>query len=154
MVDVYAVLSGSGNGEFFATMLRDSFLPPPTKHPLAIELAETSNAYHAESRVILPILKADQEMSTYAAQLARLCQEIREVVVQRKSGDRSQVSSLNTKFLHCKQQVDGLQKQLSRVWNSTVPAQFLSGFRHDHLPQRIRGIFERVCIIRLTSNEL
>ena len=144
MIDVSATLSGSGNGEFFATMLRDNGLPQTNQHLLAMELARSSNLHHGDARVIQPILEVDREISIHVAHLAHLGREMREVVVQRRFGDQSQTASLDNRFLHCKQQIEKMQEQFRRTWNSTVPAQFLSGFEHNHMPERIRGIFEKV----------
>lgn len=144
MIDINALLSGSGNGEFVESLLRSNLIPAASEHPLAIGLTEASNVQYGDAEVVLSILRVNRAVSILAARLGHLARDIREMLVRLRADDQSQAVSPRTEILNGQQQVLELREMFKRTWNNQLPAQLISHYRNEDVPERARGVFEHV----------
>ncbi|OJD27852.1 hypothetical protein ACJ73_00755 [Blastomyces percursus] len=76
-IDLYALFSGTGTGEFIGAVLKNDMIPPPTLHLYPLGPDGTS-IIHPEERDILPtILQLNHDIFVLAARLGLLASEFR-----------------------------------------------------------------------------
>lgn len=144
LIDINALLSGSGSGEFVEAMLRSNLIPAASEHPLAIGLTEASGVQYGDTELVLSILGVNRAVSILAARLGHLARDIRELLVRRRADDQSQVAASRIEIRNGQQQVLELQERLRRTWNNQLPAQLTSRYENQNVPERARGVFEHV----------
>ena len=144
MIDINALLSGSGNGDFVEAMLRSNLIPAASEHPLAIGLTELGGVQYADMELVMSILEVNRAISILAAHLGQLARGIRENNLRRMGSDHSQAAALRAEIANRQQQVLELRERFRRAWNNQLPAQLTSHYKSHHVPERARGVFENV----------
>ena len=143
MIDINAVLSGTGNGEFVETMLRSNLIPSGDEHFLALGLA-TASLPSISAETLRSIIDFNRTVCILAAHLGLLSREIRENIAHYDLGNHPQPESLQTEILHGRQRILDLQARLRRAWITQMPAQLASSYNNEGLPEIVRGIYEHV----------
>ena len=145
MIDVYAMLSGSGQGEFVGTMLRNNLLPAANEHPLALGIFRSASTYAEEMEITRSILEVNRAISILAANLAQLALETRSLLPPRRPTGPSHISAPRSDTLHAQQRkIVEWREHFRRTWNSRTSSQYGSSYDQAALPEQAHGIFEHV----------
>ena len=145
MIDVYAMLSGSGRGEFVDTILRNNLLPAANEHPLALGILRSSGTYADEVESIRSIMEVNRAISILAANLAQLALETRTLLSPPRSGEPSHTSASRSETLRAQQRkIIEWREHFRRTWNSRTSSQYGPGYDQAALPEQVHGIFEHV----------
>ncbi|KAI9717547.1 MAG: hypothetical protein M1812_004688 [Candelaria pacifica] len=155
IIDMYASLSGSGEGEFIDTALKRDLIPPLHEQlpPLGIE---GSNNYYPEEREVFPaVLSLNRKMILLAARLGGLARGLRISVAQGLPGNASLSESVEMTAINRRGQVNEIQWAFRRLWTeesrNCLPEDWIHTDRR--LPTRVQGVFEhayalyRACMI-------
>lgn len=136
VIDLEALFSGAGSGDFVGPMLKSDLVPPPSYHLYPLGVDGSSVVYGNELDTLPVILQLDYEVTVLAIQLALLSREVRNTV-----GDGRIRQA----------QVYELQEGLRELW--TTPRVRLISQNTNGLPIRSMRLFEhaqtlyRACII-------
>ncbi len=76
-VDLDALFSGAGSGEFVGSMLKTDLIPPPSLHLFPLGLDGSSIVYAEELESLPTLLQLDYEVTILAVRLALLSHEFR-----------------------------------------------------------------------------
>ncbi|KIV78327.1 hypothetical protein PV11_10054 [Exophiala sideris] len=147
LIDLDALFSGAGRGEFVGSMLRSDNIPPPSFHQYPLGLDGSSIVYGDEVESLPIVLQLDYEVTILAIRLALLAHDYRRDttfnasnVLQRAQVTRSRQS-----------QIFELQDALRQLW--VTPAVAMISQNVDNMPNRPKQILEhaatlyRACII-------
>lgn len=77
-IDLDALFSGAGTGEFVTNMLENECIPPPSYHLFPLGADGSSLVYNEEKETLPTILTIDYEVTIMAMRLAMLAQEFRQ----------------------------------------------------------------------------
>jgi hypothetical protein len=146
MIDLDALFTGAGSGEFVGTMLKSDLIPPPSFHLFPLGMDGSSVVYQNELETLPIILQLDYEVTVLAVRLALLSQEFRQdptfgtdSVIQRERGVRLRQS-----------RVYELQESLRQLW--ATPQVMMIG-NVETMPFRSKRLYDhaatlyRACII-------
>lgn len=147
LIDLDALFSGAGSGDFVGTMLKNDIIPPPSfqLHPLGID--GSSVVYANELDTLPTILQLDFEITILAATLALLAHEYRQDTTFGRSGPLQ--TDRDTRMRQSR--IYELQEQLRQTW--LTPAVLMIGQNVEILPVRSKRLFEhaatlyRACIL-------
>ncbi|QSS62291.1 hypothetical protein I7I51_04468, partial [Histoplasma capsulatum] len=76
-IDLYALFSGTGTGEFIATVLKNDMIPSPGSHLYPLGQDGTSVIYPEEMDILPTILQLNHDIFVLAARLGLLASEFR-----------------------------------------------------------------------------
>ncbi|RMZ92691.1 hypothetical protein DV736_g66, partial [Chaetothyriales sp. CBS 134916] len=147
MIDLDALFTGAGSGEYVGAMLKADIIPPPSFHLYPLGMDGSSVVYPNEVDSLPTILQLDFEVTVLAVRLALLAQEFRQDATFGKNG--SQQRDRDTRIRQSR--IFELQEQLRQLW--AAPAVMMLGQNTNHLPTRSKRLFEhtstlyRACII-------
>ncbi|ERF75071.1 hypothetical protein EPUS_04853 [Endocarpon pusillum Z07020] len=151
-IDLYALFSGAGTGEFVGTMLKNDMMPPPSFHLYPLSPDGSSIIYAGETESLPTILQLNYEVTVLAVRLGLLAQELRRDATA-LAFDSQEMGShhrhVSTKLRQ--QRVYELQEALRQLWLS--PSTLMLGQQPEMLPPRSRQSFEhasalyRACLI-------
>ena len=144
MIDIYAVLSGSGTGEFVETMLKRNLIPNAIDHLPPVGLTGPSTMYADEVDTMPQALEFNRAISILAARFGHLARRIRQGLAQRIHAAQPMTTSGHLEILRRQRRNEELQHELRRVWNTQMPTALTAGYRDANLPERVRGVFEHV----------
>ena len=148
-VDLYALFSGAGRGEFVGTMLREEVIPPPGFHLFPLGTDGSSIVYANEINTLPTILQLNYEVTLLAIRLAMLSMELRNEINLIDSEMHSHQRDFNTKLRLSR--VYEIQESMRALW--IAEPVLLVGQQPDPLPPRSRHLFDnaaalyRACII-------
>lgn len=146
-IDLDALFSGAGTGEFVSSMLNNDIIPPPSFHLYPLGPDGSSVVYADEVETLPTILQLDYEVTLLAARLALLSYEFRH-------DDAFNVSDMMHKNQATRirqSQIFELQEALRQLW--VAPAVMMVGQHLENLPTRSNQLYEhaatlyRSCII-------
>ena len=149
-IDLYALFSGAGRGDFVGTMLREEMIPPPGFHLYPLGPDGSSIVYANEINTLPTILQLNYEVTLIAARLGLLAQELRQeamVNTGKEVGSRQRHYDTRIRL----SRVFELQESLRALW--LVESVVLIGQQVESLPIRSKQLFEhvsslyRACII-------
>lgn len=144
-IDLDALLSGLGTGEFVGHMLKNDLIPPPSFHlyPLG---ADGSSVVYPEERDTLPtVLQLDYEVTLHAIRLGLLASEFRADPAFETYDTRQREATIKVR----QNRILDIQEGLQHLW--TVPA--VQELAHARLSTRAQRLFHhawtlfRACII-------
>ncbi|RMD44320.1 hypothetical protein DV735_g871, partial [Chaetothyriales sp. CBS 134920] len=147
MIDLDALFTGAGSGEYVGEMLKGDIIPPPSFHLYPLGVDGSSIVYPEEVDSLPTILQLDFEVTVLAVRLGLLAQEFRRDTIFGQNG--SQQRDRDTRIRQSR--IFELQEQLRQLW--AAPAVMMLGANTDHLPTRSKRLFEhtstlyRACII-------
>lgn len=147
LIDLDALFSGAGRGEFVGSMIRSDNIPLPSFHQYPLGLDGSSIVYAEEVESLPTVLQLDYEVTILAIRLALLAHEYRKDttfnathVLQRAHTTRSRQT-----------QIFEIQDALRQLW--VTPAVAMITQNVDNLPNRPKQTLEhaatlyRACII-------
>lgn len=135
-IDLDALFSGAGTGEYVGTMLKNDIVPPPSFHLFPLGADGSSVVYSTELESLPIILQLDYEVTILATRLALLAQEFRSETVY--GLQNAQQRDRDTRLKQGR--VLELQEQLRQLW--IAPATILIARNVDALPARSKRLFE------------
>jgi Fungal specific transcription factor domain len=151
-IDLYALFSGAGTGEFVGTMLKNDMMPPPSFHLYPFGVDGSSIVYAEETESLPAILQLNYEVTVLAVRLGLLAQELRRDATA-LTFDSQEIGShqrhVSTKIRQ--RRVFELQEAFRHLWVS--PTILMLGQQPEMLPPRSRQSFEhagalyRACLI-------
>jgi Fungal specific transcription factor domain len=151
-IDLYALFSGAGPGEYVGTMLKNDMMPPPSFHLYPLGIDGASIVYAEETESLPVILQLNYEVTILAVRLGLLAQELRRDATA-LAFDSHEIGShqrhVSTKIRQ--RRVFELQEALRQLWAS--PNILMLGQQPGMLPPRSRQAFEhasalyRSCLI-------
>ncbi|KIW42503.1 uncharacterized protein PV06_06048 [Exophiala oligosperma] len=146
-IDLDALFSGAGRGEFVGYMLQHDNIPGPSFHLHPLGVDGSSVVYSGELESLPSILQLDYEVTILAVRLALLASEF-----------RNDTTFATANYLHRAQAVQirqgrtfELQESLRQLWLN--PAVSMIGQMSHSLPERSRQLYEhaaalyRACIL-------
>lgn len=146
-IDLDALFSGAGSGEFVGWMLNNDIIPPPSFHLYPLDHDGSSVVYADELDSLPTVLQLDYEVTILAIRLALLAHEFRQDitfnaadVVQRDQAIRIRQS-----------RIFELQEALRQLW--VTPGVTMITQSDETLPFRPKQLYEhaatlyRACII-------
>jgi Fungal specific transcription factor domain len=151
-IDLNALFSGAGRGEFVGTMLKNDMMPPPCFHLYPLGIDGSSVVYAEETESLPTILQLNYDVTTLAVRLSLLAQELRRDATSLTFDSReigSPERHLSTKIRQ--RRVHELQESFRRLWVS--PSVLMLRQKPQALPPRSRQFFEhasalsRACLI-------
>lgn len=137
-IDVHALLSGMGNGEFVETMLRRNLLPSGLKGDKNHRHHSGDTSTLTKYEALPSALAFHRRISTLAAELGLMARDMRAEEL-RNPHDRSPATIRGRQ-----DRIGKLQDTLRRTWNAQMPASVAKGYCNQVLPVGARGIFEHV----------
>jgi len=141
IIDIHALLSGSGEGSFIANMIGKGQVPTTADLLRTPELVESSARTTDEASMLPAVLDFHRSISLLAAELGFLAKDLRELSTQ---GLQEQPRARVARIGLWQQQVLAIQDKLKRTWRSQIPYALAADPRDQALPARIRGVFEHV----------
>jgi Fungal specific transcription factor domain len=151
-IDLYALFSGAGRGEFVGTMLKNDMMPPPSFHLQPLGLDGSSIVYAGETESLPTILQLNYEVTILAVRLGLLAQELQRDATA-LAFDSQEIGShqrhVSTKIRQ--RSVFELQEAFRHLW--VPPSILMLGQQPEMLPPRSRQSFEhasalyRACLI-------
>jgi hypothetical protein len=147
-IDLDALFSGAGTGEFVGSMLNNDIIPPPSFHLWPLGLDGSSVVYADEVESLPTILQLHYEITILAVRLALLAQELRH-----DSSISHSIPTQKTQTLRTRQdRIFDLQDGLRQLWlNPGV--MMVKEKKPEQLTDRARQLLEnastlyRACII-------
>jgi hypothetical protein len=151
-IDLYALFSGAGRGEFVGTMLKNDMMPPPSFHLYPLGIDGSSIVYVEETESLPAILQLNYEVTVLAVRLGLLAQELRRDASS-LTFDSQEIAShqrhVSTKLRQ--RRVFEIQEAFRNLWVS--PTILMLGQQPELLPPRSRQSFQhasalyRACLI-------
>ena len=148
-IDLYALYSGAGTGEFVGTMLKNDMIPPPSFHLYPLSMDGSSIIYAEETNTLPTVLQLNYEVIVLAVRLGLLAQELKHEAFFKREDVSQQEQHVDIKIRQSR--ILELQESLRQLW--VAPNIMLLGKRLDLLPRRSRQLFEhasslyRACLI-------
>ena len=148
-VDLYALFSGAGRGEFVGAMLRDEAIPPPGFHLFPLGPDGSSIVYADEINTLPIILQLNYEVTLLAIRLALLSLEWRQETVMTDADVTSHQRDFNTKLRLSR--LCELQESLRGLWISDPV--IMVGQQPETLPLRSKQLYDnastlyRACMV-------
>ena len=142
-IDLYALFSGAGSGEFVGTMLQNDMIPPPSFHLYPLGMDGSSIVYVEELQTLPTVLQLNYEVTLLAVRLGLLSQEFRKDVTidQIVDGTTLQQRHFDTKLRQSR--VYELQDALRHLWGSpSITALFSALSQSDGVPPRSKQLFD------------
>ncbi|ETI29066.1 hypothetical protein G647_01519 [Cladophialophora carrionii CBS 160.54] len=146
-IDLDALFSGAGSGEYVGSMLNNDLIPPPSFHLYPLGLDGSSVVYADEVDVLPTILQLDFEVTILAMRLALLAHEFRH-----DSAFSGADASRKEQAIRIRQsRIFELQESLRQLW--ITQAVVMINQKVDELRPRPRQVYEhaatlyRACII-------
>jgi len=145
-IDTYAVLSGSGTGEFVEAMLNNGLLTAAVDE-LPASSAGSNGIMSYEAHAAQSELEHHRSISLVAARLGLLARDLR-----RENTQQSGIFGATTELMRRQQQVNELRDLLRRTWHAQGSASEVLGYSNHHVPIESRGVFEHVSGRFLSGN--
>jgi hypothetical protein len=141
-IDLHAVFSGSGSGEFINTMLENDMMPPPSFHLYPLGLDGSSVIYTDEVDTLPAILQLNYDISILAARLGQLGRELRKEAVSQSFPNESVQKRIDTKMRQ--RRIFELQEAFRQLWQA--PTIILIEQSANSLPARSLEIYQQVSL--------
>jgi hypothetical protein len=148
-IDLDALYSGAGTGDFVATMLNNDMIPPPSFHLYPLGGDGSSVMYVEETDTLPIVLQLNYEVTVLAVRLGLLAKELKQEPAQGRAGYSLHAQHVDIRMRQSR--ILELQESLRQLW--VAPNIMLLGQRLDLLPRRSQQLFQhasslyRACII-------
>lgn len=146
MIDLDALFTGAGAGEYVGTMLKSDLIPPPSFHLYPLGMDGSSVVYQSELETLPVILQLDYEVTVLGVRLALLSQEFRQDSMFGNGSAKQRDREVRLR----QSRIFELQESLRQLW--ATPQVMMVG-QVERLPFRSKRLFEhaatlyRACII-------
>ncbi len=146
-IDLDALFSGAGSGEYVGSMLNNDLIPPPSFHLYPLGLDGSSVVYADEVDVLPTVLQLDYEVTILAMRLALLAHEFRQDTT---FGDMNAMQKEQTIRIR-QSRIFELQEALRQLW--VTQSVVMVNQKVDELATRPKQLYEhaatlyRACII-------
>lgn len=141
IIDIHALLSGSGKGSFIANMISQGQVPTTGDLLRTPELVESSARTTDEASMMPAVADFHRSISLLAAELGFLAKDLRKFSTQDlQEQPRARVARIGL----WQQQVLAVRDKLKRTWRTQIPYAVATDPRDQALPARIRSLFEHV----------
>ena len=151
MIDTYAILSGTGEGQYTDTILTRDLLPSAIEQLMPMEAAAPSTLVPKEYNKVLQVLECNRTISILAARLGYIARNIRQDYKQYAS-DLPPTTLIQVEIMRWQGQILELQDAL-RQCRLQIRACQASSYLDEDLPDRARSVFEHVSELSLNFNE-
>jgi Fungal specific transcription factor domain len=148
-IDLHALYSGAGTGDFVGTMLNNDMIPPPSFHLYPLGMDGSSIMYVEETDTLPIVLQLNYEVTVLAVRLGLLAKELKQEASQERHGFSLHEQHVDIRMRQSR--ILELQESLRQLW--VAPNIMLLGQRLDLLPRRSQQLFQqasslyRACII-------
>lgn len=142
MIDIYAVFSGAGAGEFVGTMLKNDMMPPPSFHLYPLAIDGSSIIYPNEADTLPAVLQLNYDISVLAARLGQLARELRKETLGQTYSEDGFMFQRHTNMRIRQRRVFEIQEEFRQLW--TAPNIVLLGQSMEVLPRRSREVYQHV----------
>ncbi|KAI9808256.1 MAG: hypothetical protein M1825_004713 [Sarcosagium campestre] len=155
VIDTYALLSASGNGDFVETILSRDMMPISEQQQHTICPLESSamSAQPESQDPYTTVLLFSQRMLRAAFKLGQTANEIRAGLVQRNQNSIQDGALTSTDLTNWQARSRMVQDTLRFVWENDMPQTAyasISGVSSGY-PPRIQAIFEHTCLLYWAS---
>jgi hypothetical protein len=134
-IDLYALISGAGTGEFLKAMLENNMLPDSKSQLYPLASSGYSVIYPEENATLPHILQLYYDTFVLASRLAFLASELRDDKV---CYDTSSPTAASSKWLY------EIRGRLQQLWNSADNHYLCQHM--ESLPQRSCEVFQNVSL--------
>ena len=144
-IDLDALFSGMGTGEFVSHLMKSDLIPPPSYHLYPLGEDGSSIVYPEEQTTLPTVLQLDYEVTLYAIQLGLLASDFRSDATYEVADSRQKHMIQKIR----QSRVSEIQEGLRHLW--TVPA--VQEIAQVQLPSRTQRVFHhawtlyRACMI-------
>ena len=142
-IDLYALFSGAGSGDFVGTMLKNDMIPPPSFHLYPLGMDGSSIIYQEETETLPVVLQLNYEITILAVRLGLLAQELKQEAAFRGQNTTLQDQHVDIKIRQSR--ILDLQESFRQLWLS--PNIMLLGQRISLLPHRTRQMVEHASLL-------
>ena len=149
MIDLEAIFSSAGSGEFVSAMLKSDLVPPPSYHLFPLGQDGSSIVYGHELETLPIILQLDYEVTTLAMRLGLLAHELRSQTSPQSATTGKPLIITDPRIRHAR--VYELVESLRELW-ATLSVNYIA--QHTQLlPARSAQLFDhaqllyRACVI-------
>lgn len=133
-MDLDALLSGMGSGEFVGHMLKNDLIPPPSFHLYPLGMDGSSVVYPEERETLPIVLTLDYEIMLHAVRLGLLAHEFRNDHAFGTADMRQKAMAVRVR----QSRVYDVQEGLRHLW--AVPA--IHDLAQTQLPVRSQRLFQ------------
>jgi hypothetical protein len=141
-IDIYAVFSGAGSGEFVETLMKNNIIPPPDSHQHPLGTDGSSIIYPEESDTLPTVLQLRYNVSVRGARLGLLAQELRKEARGQTYADEPFMTQKRIDTRVRQRRILKLQEEFRHLW--TVTNIVMLEQRLKLLPRRSKEIFQQV----------
>lgn len=155
-IDIYAMMSGAGTGDFVGTMLKNDMMPPPSFHLYPLGIDGSSIVYSHETDTLPLILQLNYEITVLAARLGLLAVELRHEAVEQKLSEDPSLAFRHTDARLRQGRIFELQEAFRQLW--TAPNIAMLHQNIEVLPKRSKEVLQnaavmyRACLIYSYTN--
>ena len=142
-IDIYALFSGAGHGEYVGSMLLTETIPLPQYHLYPLSSDGSSIVYSDEISTLPKVLQLNYEVTMRAAKLGFPAQELRREMAYMTEEMSSQQPHANTKLRQTR--VYELQESLRALWLVEPVTRITQSLKS--LPLRSKQLFEHATIL-------
>jgi hypothetical protein len=147
-IDIYALLSASGNGIFVEILLKDNMLPAPERTLPPITLGQESILYPEEQPFFPALHKLNQEVLLVALRVGQLARDLRAEAKLRQYENQSQLIPESLFIMNRRTRIQELHLSLenSRAsWGIRFPEYWTWLGSLQSLPHRVLAWVQHVC---------
>ena len=150
-IDLYALFSGAGSGEFIGAILENDMMPPPDSQLCPSAINGSSIIYPEETDTLPTLLQLNYKVTQLAGRLGLLARELRQETAGLAFMDDILQASQIVDLKPRQRTIFDIQDALRRLWAAPDIEHLKQSV--DLLPHRSRNVFEhalmlyRACII-------
>ena len=137
-VDINALLSGSGDGEFIAFILQNNLLPTSRQLHECGSFLTAGSLFPPEWEMMCSALDFHWQILAHAASIGHLAKQMRAAAAQLLQ------PVTHAQTVLWRQQADRARDLLFQTWNSQMPVSIASGYQARSLPEAVQENFEHV----------
>ena len=147
-LDLQALLSGSGSGEFVEAMLKDDMMPPPAFQLCPLGADGASIIYPEETDILPVVLQLNYKVTIIACRIGLLARELRNDTLDFSAFVTDLPSSMNQPIADARlreRRVNDLQDALRQLWTASNIIQLKDSV--TMLQGRSRRVFEHAIVL-------
>ena len=137
-IDINALLSGNGDGEFITFILQQGLLPTSHRLRECESFLSTGSLFPSEWEMMCSALDFHWQILAHAASIGQLAKQMRAAAAQLLQPIPP------TQTVSWSQQADRARDLLIQTWTSQMPRSIASGYQAGSLPEAIQEMFEQV----------
>lgn len=138
LMDVNALLSGSGTGDFVSVAMKENMIPHAEELRKAPSFLSTDPIESWEWDLMAPTFDFLREITMHAAKIGQVSRQIREAIKEDTEPPN------RVKIAQWTQQANRARELLKQSWNSQVPAPLAAALGQKRLVGKTRKAYEQV----------